>query len=158
MSETVPIKVETLKSFADEARRISGSENELSTTEMLDTFGNAEILNNQDLTITANGVFSPESGYSGFGKVTADFPNAEDAVFGTASGSEYGITSDVTFTSDGATYNNLQYAYTYGYRFTPVAPFALSGFRYCCGTKGTSEQTFELWDASTHVLTVVSFL
>lgn len=41
MSVTVPIKTETLKSFADEARRIGGTEDELSTDEMLDIFATA---------------------------------------------------------------------------------------------------------------------
>lgn len=41
LGDTVPIKVETLSAFANQARRLSETENELSTTEMLDIFSTA---------------------------------------------------------------------------------------------------------------------
>lgn len=79
MSEYIPIKPETLTAFADQARRLGETENELSTAEMLDTFGNAEIVKNQDITITENGTYNAVSGYTGFGKVTVDITPKSDS-------------------------------------------------------------------------------
>ena len=62
----------TMDGLADEARRISGSENELSTAEMLDTFGNAVAVKNQDITITESGVYTAADGYTGLGVVTVE--------------------------------------------------------------------------------------
>lgn len=67
MSEYVPIKVETVKSFADEARRLGGVGDELTTAQMTEIF---------------SGVTS-----------SASMPNAENSTFGTAETVyEYGIT------------------------------------------------------------------
>lgn len=63
MAEYYIIKTETLKAFADEARRLSGVTDELSTTEMMDVFSGVKIL-----------------------------PNAEEASFGTKA-YEYSIVS-----------------------------------------------------------------
>lgn len=41
-SEYIPIKRETVKAFADEARRIAGVEGEVTTDEMLAIFGSAQ--------------------------------------------------------------------------------------------------------------------
>ena len=91
------IQEETLVQFADQARRISGSENELSTAEMLETFGSAEVVKNQDITIKVPGVYTADSGYTGFGTVTVEpgkdgIPLASTAEFGR--GAAYDIAPD----------------------------------------------------------------
>lgn len=66
------IKTETLESFADEARRINGSTDLLTTEQMIEIFGEAKIPKLQDKTITENGTYQADSGYDGLGSVTVE--------------------------------------------------------------------------------------
>ena len=93
-------------------------------------------------------VFSPEQMATEIdGIVIGDnLPDAEKSAFGTLSGAEYGIISDVTFAGSYGT------EYTYGYRFTPTTEFAFAGFRYCPGNKGAGTHVFRLWDADTQAI------
>ena len=76
MSKYVPIKTETLTNFADAARKTGNVETELSTEEMLGIFENAKVIKNQDITIVSNGVYTADSGYTGFGTVTVEVDNS----------------------------------------------------------------------------------
>lgn len=157
MDEYVPIKIETLTEFADQARRLGGTENELSTTEMLDTFGGTVPVKNQDITITESGTYTFEEGYTGFGTVVVEcdgevLPNAEESSFGSSGATEYGIVSDVTLTGGQANSGLIGYSYTYGMQFTPNVEFAFAGFRYCCGDKGSYPTILRLWDDATQAV------
>jgi hypothetical protein len=102
MSTTVPIKVETLKAFANEARRLGEVETELSTAEMLSVFESA-----------------PKE---------KDIPSAEEAKFGTLSEAvlEYSIiaNNNVNMNSD-AKNNNV------GCDIVINEAISLKGFRIC---------------------------
>lgn len=99
MSTTVPIKVETLKSFADEARRLGEIENDLSTAEMLDIFEGV-----------TKGV---------------DLSNAEETFFGRQGENvEYSITYN-----SGTNSHNIESGKCYGSNILINETFALKGFR-----------------------------
>ena len=119
MSEEVRIKTETLKSFADQARRLGEVETELSTAEMLSIFESAPKEKN--------------------------LPSAEEAVFGTQEDDvvEYSILSH----DEPGAISNVTGKH-YGSDVVINETFSLRGFRLC-GCVSGGNYNVKAWDAET---------
>lgn len=107
INKTVPIKIETLTRFADEARRLVNVEDELSTADMLEIFSGA----------------------------SSALPTAESAVFGSNANlevDEESIESGISTTPTMDLYTTSS-TKSGGYKFTAAEDMALTGFRvfYC---------------------------
>jgi hypothetical protein len=73
MNKTVPIKPETLKGFADEARRMGKVEGELTTEQMQEIFERVETVI-EPLEVTENGTYNAPEGVHGYSPVNVNVP------------------------------------------------------------------------------------
>lgn len=100
---------------------------------------------NQDITITENGTYTAENGYTGLGEVTveiAELPNAEDATFGVRQDYEHGIISISNIRNT----SNLHY----GMKFKANTAFAVVGLGFYA--RNTGGHTLTLYDADTQAV------
>jgi hypothetical protein len=72
MADLIITERSNMVALANIARNKTGQTKELTFGEIFDTFENAEIAKNQDITITENGTYTPASGFTGFGSVKVE--------------------------------------------------------------------------------------
>jgi hypothetical protein len=72
MADLIITERSNIVALANTARNKTGQTKELTFGEIFDTFENAEIAKNQDITITENGTYTADDGYTGFGTVKVE--------------------------------------------------------------------------------------
>lgn len=72
MADLIITERSNMVALANTVRNKTGQTKELTFGEIFDTFENAEIAKNQDITITENGTYTADDGYTGFGTVKVE--------------------------------------------------------------------------------------
>lgn len=81
MSELIITERSNMVALANIARNKTGQTKELTFGEIFDTFENAEIAKNQDITITENGTYTPAGSFTGFGSVKVEVESSGGSMF-----------------------------------------------------------------------------